>query len=99
MAILDGMWTTLINTATANCMKKYIESSPTCTKIIVPELVQEAVKKYEHSKENQVRSLKVLYDGGLISSRKYTKIRNGGDVGKKSAKSNTHYILMSLMCL
>ena len=81
------MWTTLISTATTDCMKRYIESSPTCTKKIVPKLVNEAVKKYEHSKENQVRSLRLLYDGGLIASRKYTKIRNGGDVGKKSAKS------------
>ena len=85
--ILDGMWTTLINTATTDCMKRYIESSPTCTKKIMPKLVKKEVKKYEHSKENRVRSLRVLYNGGFIASRKYTKIRNGGDVGRKGVKS------------
>ena len=85
--ILDGMWTTLINTATTDCMKRYIESSPTCIKKIMLKLVKEEVKKYEHSKETQVRSLRVLYDGVLIASRKYTKIRNGGDVGRKGVKS------------
>jgi hypothetical protein len=64
-------------------MKKYIELSNTCSKQLVPKIVKKAVKEYENSDQNRVRSMRVLYEGGLVSSRKYTKIRNGGDVVQK----------------
>ena len=50
--------------------------------------------KNKHSSENKVRSLRVLYDEGLIASRKYTKIRNGGNVGQKGVKSKKPAQLM-----
>ena len=37
-------------------------------------------------KENRVRSMRVLYEGGLISKRKYTSIRNSSDVVKETGK-------------
>ena len=60
---------------------------------IIPGVVKGKIKTYEQSKENQVRTLRVLYEGGLISKRKYTSIRNSSDVvketGKKKKKQKT----------
>ena len=33
-----------------------------------------------------MRNLRVLYEGGLISKRKYTSIRNSSDVVKETGK-------------
>ena len=53
---------------------------------IIPNIVKAKIKEYEKSKENQVRSMRVLYEGGLISKRKYTSIRNSSDVVKETGK-------------
>ena len=53
---------------------------------ILPDIVKGKRKHYEQSKGNQVRSLRVLYEGGLISKRKYTSIRNSSDVVKETGK-------------
>ncbi|CAH3034505.1 unnamed protein product, partial [Porites evermanni] len=41
-------------------------------------------QEYEKSEQNQLRSMRVLYEGGMVSKRKYTNIRNSGDVMKQS---------------
>ena len=41
-------------------------------------------QEYEKSDQNQVRSMRVLYEGGIVSKRKYTNIRNSSDVMKQS---------------
>jgi len=64
--VLDGLWSTLVCTASKPEMANYITKSK--------------------SKENQVRSMCVLYEGGLISKRKYTSIRNSSDVVKETGK-------------
>ena len=53
---------------------------------IIPNLIKGKIKDYEKSRENQVRSMCVLYEGGLISKRKYTSIRNSSDVVKETEK-------------
>ena len=40
-----------------------------------PTLVKKEVKKFEASTENLLRSIKVLYSGGLLSKEKYKAIR------------------------
>ena len=52
----------------------------------MPKIVGKAVKEYECSDQNKIRSMRVLYEGGLVSSRKYTKIRNGCDGVKGAGK-------------
>lgn len=84
--VLNGLWTTFINTATNDQLKSYVEKSETCTKKIIPNIVKEEVKRYENSDANKTRSMRVLYEGGLISSRKYTKVRNSADEFKTKEK-------------
>lgn len=84
--VLDGMWTTLICTASKPEMTTYIKNSNICMQEIIPSIIKGKIKDYEHSKENKVRSLRVLYEGGLISKRKYTSIRNSSDVVRETEK-------------
>ena len=51
---------------------------------IIPKIVKRRVQEYEKSEQNQLRSMRVLYEGGMVSKRKYTNIRNSGDVMKQS---------------
>ena len=48
--VLDGMWTTLINTAPKKCMAEYIRMSKTCTQI-VQQIVQTNIHEYENTKK------------------------------------------------
>ena len=84
--LLDGLWTTLICTASKPEMTTYIRNSNICMQDIIPGIIKGKIKDHEQSKENQVRSLRVLYEGGLISKRKYTRIRNSSDVVKETGK-------------
>lgn len=47
--VMDGMWTTLINSAPKQCMKEYISKSKTCTDSIIPQLVKTNINEYENS--------------------------------------------------
>ena len=84
--VLDGLWTTLVCTASKPDMTNYITNSNICMHEIIPNVIKSKIKDYERSKENQVRSMRVLYEGGLISKRKYTSIRNSSDVVKETDK-------------
>lgn len=84
--LLDGLWTTLISTASKPEMANYIRNSNICMQEIIPDIVKGKIKHYEQSKGNQVRSLRVLYEGGLINKRKYTSIRSSSDVVKETGK-------------
>ncbi len=66
---LDGIWSTLINSVTAHEMRSYMEKSPLVLTNVIPSIVNEAVVKYQHSQKNLVRSLGVLYEGGVSSKK------------------------------
>ena len=81
----------MIKTATKDCMTEYISKSKTCTQTdhIIPQLAKTKIHKYENSLRNKVRSMHVLFEGGLIiSKKKYTIIRNSTDVIKESGKKS-----------
>ena len=73
---LDGMWNTLINTASAHEMKLYMAKSPMVTTKVIPSIVNDAVVKYEYIQKNMVRSLAVLYEGGISSKKQYNRKRS-----------------------
>lgn len=73
---LDGMWNTLINSASAHEMKLQMAKSPMVTTKVIPSIVNDAVVKYEHSQKNMVRSLGVLYEGGISSKKQYNRKRS-----------------------
>ena len=72
---LDGMWCTLINASSPDRMSGYISQSLKIRKRVLPTVVKKEVKKFEDSTENLLRSIKVLYSGGLLSKEKYKAIR------------------------
>lgn len=56
-------------------MVNYVSNSKVCLDLVLPTIVNKNVKEYERSDENKVRSARYLYDGNLISKRKYTRLR------------------------
>ena len=79
-SVNDGLWTTLLGTASASEMATYISQSKVCMEKVLPGIVKSKIKEYQLSTPNQVRSMRVLYEGGLIGKRKYTSIRNSCDI-------------------
>ena len=71
-----------MSTASKPEMANYIRNSNICMQKIIPGIAKGKIKHYEQSKGNTVKSLRVLYEGGLISKRKYTSISNSSDVVK-----------------
>ena len=83
-SVQDGLWTTLIGTASKQVMETYITNSAVCMNDIIPKIVKRRVQEYEKSDQNQLRSMHVLYEGRTVSKRKYTNIWNSSDVMKRS---------------
>ena len=80
----DGLWTTLVTSAETGEMGEYISNSKKCMDSVVPGILNSKVKEYEKSQENKIRSMRVLYESGLLGKRKYTSIRNSSDVLNES---------------
>ena len=72
---LDGIWCTLINASSPDRMLGYVSQSLKVRKKVLPTVVKKQVKMFEDSTENRLRSIKVLYSGGLLSKEKYKAIR------------------------
>ncbi|XP_048587205.1 uncharacterized protein LOC116611873 [Nematostella vectensis] len=73
------MWASLASSTTAKQLTSYISQSETCTSKVLPAIVKKKVKDYESSEANSIRSIRTLYNGGLIGKRKYTTMRNSTD--------------------
>ena len=90
--VLDGLWTTLIGTATKADLNTYISNSNICMSDVLPGIVNSKIKHYESSESNKVRSIRTLYEGGLLSKTAYTTKRNSSDITKEDpdlARKNT----------
>ncbi|KXJ07068.1 hypothetical protein AC249_AIPGENE18417 [Exaiptasia diaphana] len=75
-AVKDGLWTTLITEVSSKELKNYMVHSKTCMQSVVPGIIKDAVKAYEKTDANYIRSASILYKGGLLSKRKYQNVRN-----------------------
>ena len=73
---LDGLWYTLVNSTEPQKLLKYLEKSKMVTGKVIPKIVNDGVKVYEKSIDNTIRSLNVLYEGGILSKRKYNILRS-----------------------
>lgn len=94
--VLDGLWTTLIGTATKTDLHNYISNSNVCMSDVVPGIVSGKIKQYESSESNKVRSIRTLYEGGLLSKIAYTTKRNSSDITKEDpVRKNTKNEFMS----
>lgn len=96
-SVKDGLWTTLIGSAETGEMKEYISNSNRCMSSVIPSIINSKVKEYEKSEANQIRSMRVLYESGLLGKRKYTSIRNSSDIlnepGAKKRKNHKAEII------
>lgn len=72
---LYGMWCILIIGSPPDGMSGYVSQSLKVRKKVLPTVVKKEVKKFEASTENPLRSIKVLYSGGLLSKENYKAIR------------------------
>ena len=73
-AVLDGMWVTLVTKTSKEDLSKYFENSVTCMKNVLPTVIKKKVFESEKSVSNKIRSVRVLYEGGLMSKKKYNAI-------------------------
>ena len=87
----------MITSAETGEMREYISNSKKCMGSLVPSIVNSKIKEYEKSQANKIRSMRVLYESGLLGKRKYTSIRNSSDVlneaGGKKRKNQKAEIL------
>lgn len=72
---LDGMFSTLCKYGTMVDISKYVCSSRKMRKATVAKIKMQCVE-YEKSEENFIRSLSLLYAGGVISKVKYQQTRS-----------------------
>lgn len=84
---LDGLWCSLVRNCSLGELTKYVESTPNIMKKVVPP-IKNRIKKFEKSDANAARSLKFLYSGGLISKKKYKRMRSDGALNSNLAKTN-----------
>ena len=73
--LTDAMWSTMISTASKADMINYVSNSKVCMDAVLPAIVNKKGKEYEKSEKNRIRSVRYLYDGNLISKRKYNELR------------------------
>ena len=50
-AVNDGLWTTLINSATEGKMKEYIENSTKCMELVLPKILENKVNDYDKTRK------------------------------------------------
>jgi len=74
-AVLDGMWVALVSKSSREDLSKYFENSKVCMKNVLPNIVKKKSFESEKSESNKIRSVRVLYEEGLMSKKKYNAIR------------------------
>lgn len=94
---LDGLWNTLITTANAQEMKSYLRKSPTVMEKVIPNIVNSAVQQYEHSQKNMIRSVGVLYEGGISSKKQFNRKRSR-EVFEMDTSGKKHQITYMPAC-
>ena len=82
-------------------LKGLVRSSKKMMRQIIPDVVRESITKYEKSQDNLIRSIDVLYSGGLMSKAKYKAARLASSFkpkkrGDKRRKGRIHIGRMGL---
>jgi hypothetical protein len=71
-----GLFNTVVNIASPEQLIDMSMKSETVCKKVVPCLGNKAVKEFEDSMDNINRSIMILYQGGILSKKKYNNIRS-----------------------
>lgn len=75
-ATANGLWNTLVTNVKSKVVTDLLKRSKTVCKTVVPQIVAKSVSRFEKSSNNFLRSVSVLYRGGILSKRKYCNIRS-----------------------
>ena len=75
-AAANGLWNTLVTNVKSKVVADLLKGSKTVGKTVVPQIVAKSVATFEKSSKNILRSVSVLYRGGILSKRKYCSIRS-----------------------
>ena len=94
---LNGLWNTLITTANAHEMKSFMKKSPTIMEKVIPNIVNSAVQQYEHSHKNMIRSVGVLYEGG-ISIKKQSNQKRSREIFELDDDGKRHRVTYMPAC-
>ena len=71
-----GLWYTLVTSVPSKDITELCKKSSTFGKNVIPTIVKSAVTSFEKSPKNLIRSVSVLYRGGMLSKRKYSAVRS-----------------------
>ena len=74
LSALAGMWVTLANKSSTDTLKDFLSNSETVNKKIMPSIVKSETELYQSGNDNICRSLKILYEGGLLTKEKYKSV-------------------------
>ena len=75
-ATANGLCSTLVKSCKTKAVTDILKKSKTVCKTVAPRLVAKSVTKFENSSKNFLRSVSVLYKGGILSKRKNINIRS-----------------------
>ena len=73
-AVVDGMWVSVVTIASKEDLTKYIETSQICMKKVLLNVIRKQVSECEKSESNKISSVRVLYEAGLMTKKKYTAL-------------------------
>ena len=71
---LDGLWYTTVKALSGKDLVDNCRPSRKMTDNVIPKIANERLMAYEKSETNYLRSINVLYSGGLMSKDKYKSI-------------------------
>ena len=64
----------MVTESTSGRLETYLDKSPKIRSKVIPSLMSKQVKEYQDSNDNMCRSLKILYEDGLLAKKKYKSI-------------------------
>ena len=86
----EGIMSVLNNNCSVPDLVKLFEKCPKLSQRVIPKVLKEQIRNFEKSDSNFIRSVNVLYRGGIASKQKYISIKsslsmcmNENGVGKK----------------
>ena len=83
---LNGMFSTLLKYGKTSDFNRYVSTSGKMRKAVIGKVkFKRDVKEYEKSRENFIRSVSLLYAGGILGKMKYEQARSAA-VMKNSGK-------------
>ena len=76
--LMMGFFSTVTASARVDELREMCLVSPVLLERVIPNIVNENVKKFESSDLNFIRSVNILYEDGLVSKAKYNREDDGG---------------------